>query len=135
MPFMDARLTNQIVGYALRLRGIRVQSRVGVSDSERALAQELVVAIDIDLPGRACPMADELEHAADYAGIVAVTDETARERDYQLLETFAFRVASRLGRRFPLAERTRVAVTKASVPVTPHTDEATVEITLANGFG
>jgi len=34
-----------------------------------------------------------------------------------------------------LAERVRVAVTKASVPVTPPTDEATVEVTLAKGFG
>jgi dihydroneopterin aldolase len=132
---MDARLTNQVVAYALRLRGVRVQSHMGVSESERAAAQELVIAVDVELPGEAYPLADGLERAADYAAVVSVADETARERPYRLLETFAFGVATRLGDRFPMAERVRVAVTKANVPVTPRTDEATVEVTLAKGFG
>ena len=131
---MDARLTNQVVGYALRVRGARVQSHMGVSEDERSVAQELVVAADVELPGEAFPMTDELARAANYATIVSVAEETARERAFQLLETFAFRVASRLGDHFPLAERVRVAVTKAIVPVVPHTDEATVEVTLAKGF-
>jgi dihydroneopterin aldolase len=131
---MDARLSNQVVGYALRIRGTRVQSHMGVSDSERAVAQELVVAVDVELPGEAYPMADELGRAADYAAVVALADGTARERAYRLLETFAFRVATRLGDHFPLAERVRVAVTKANVPVTPRTDEATAEVTLAKGL-
>ena len=131
----SSAVSRVVVGYALRIRGIRVQSQMGVSESERAVAQELVVAVDLELPGQAYPMADELARAADYAAIVCVADETARERAYLLLETFALRVATRLGERFALAERVRVAVTKASVPVTPPTDEATVEVTLAKGFG
>lgn len=131
---MDARLTNQVVAYGLRLRGVRVHSHMGVSDSERAVAQELVVAVDVELPGQAYPMADELARAADYAAVVAVADQAACERAYRLLETFALSVATRLGERFPLAERVRVAVTKALVPVAPHTDEATVEVTLAKAF-
>jgi dihydroneopterin aldolase len=123
------------MGYALRIRGTRVQSHMGVSDSERAVAQELVVAVDVELPGEAYPLVDELERAADYAAVVALAAETARETCSRLLETFAFRVATRLGDHFPSAERVRVAVTKATVPVTPYTDEATVEVTLARGFG
>lgn len=131
---MHARLTNQVVGYGLRVRGIRVQSHIGVSDAERAAAQGLVVAVDVELPGRAYPMTDELERAADYAAVVAVAEQAASAQAYNLLETFALRVATRVAERFPLAERTRVAVTKAVVPVVPHTDEATVEVTLAKGF-
>lgn len=122
-------------GYALRIRGVRLQSHVGVSDSERSAAQELVVAVDMEMPGDAYPMTDELERAADYGAVVSVTNATAGERAYRLLETFAFCVATRVAGRFPLAERVRVAVTKATVPVTPHTDEATVEVTLEKGFG
>lgn len=132
---MNVRLTNQALGYALRLRGIHVQSHMGVTESERAVAQELVVAVDLELPGHAYPMADELSRAADYAELVRMVDETARERAYQLLEIYAFRVARRVGDRFAMAERVRVAVTKANVPVTPRTDEATVEVTLGQGFG
>jgi dihydroneopterin aldolase len=120
----------QVVGYALRLRGIRVQSHMGVSDAERAEPQELVVAVDIELNGELYPAADELERAANYAEIVRAADEGARERADRLLETYALRVARRLVSLWPAAERVRVAVTKAAVPVVPTTDEATVEVTL-----
>ena len=121
---------SEIVGYALRLRGTRVQSCMGVSDAERAQPQELVVAVDLELSGTRYPEQDELERAADYAEIVRIVDELAEERAYRLLETLALRVARRLVRQWPSAERVRVAVTKAVVPVRPSTDEATVEVTL-----
>jgi 7,8-dihydroneopterin aldolase/epimerase/oxygenase len=121
---------SHVTSYALRLRGVRVQSHVGVSDAERAQPQELVVAVDLELPGELYPRADELERAADYAEVVRAADESARERAYLLLETFALRVARRLAERWPRAERVRVAVTKASVPVSPPTDEARVEVVL-----
>lgn len=127
---MLAPAIREIVGYALRLRGIRVQSCMGVSDAERAQPQGLVVAVDLELSGARYPEQDELERAADYAEIVRIVDELARERPYRLLETFALRVARRLVRQWPSAERVRVAATKAVVPVVPATDEATVEVTL-----
>jgi 7,8-dihydroneopterin aldolase/epimerase/oxygenase len=120
------------MGYAMRLRGIRVQSHMGVSDVERERLQELVVAVDLELEGDKYPSTDELERAADYAEVVRAAEESARERHFRLLETFALRVARRLGDRWPAALQVRVAVTKAIVPVTPATDEATVEVTLGN---
>lgn len=121
------------MGYALRLRGIRVQSHMGVSDAERGAAQELVVAVDVELSGDIYPTTDELDRAANYAEIVLAADESARERPYRLLETFALGLARRLVSRWPAAERVCVSVTKAVVPVAPPTDEATVEVTLG-GF-
>jgi dihydroneopterin aldolase len=130
----EAHITHQVLGYALRLRGIRVRSAMGVSDAERATPQELVVAVDLELPGTLYPAADELARAADYAEIVRMTDDAAREQPYRLLESFAHRVARRLGERWPAAERVRVAVTKAAVPVLPRTDEASVELILGKRF-
>ncbi len=131
---MDARTTDQVVSYALRLRGIRVRSHMGVSDSERATPQELIVAIDLELPGGLCPVTDELARAVDYAEIVRIADHSARERPHQLLETFARVVAGRLNARWPGAERLRIAVTKATVPVLPRPDEATVELVFGKVF-
>ena len=128
------QVTSRVVGYALRLRGIRVQSRMGVSELERAEPQELLVAVDVELAGERYPATDELERAADYAEIVRAADEGAREKADRLLETFALRVAHRLVERWPAAERVRVAVTKASVPVAPATDEATVEVALGRAL-
>jgi dihydroneopterin aldolase len=123
-----------VLSYALRLRGMRVQSHVGVSDAERAHPQELLVMVDLELAGTHYPSADELEQAADYAEIVRASAEVARERSYRLLETFALRLARRLGNRWPAAERVRVAVTKAKVPVLPPADEAIVEVCLGKSF-
>lgn len=120
----------RVTGYALRLRGIRVQSRMGVSDAERARPQELVVAVDVELGGTHYPASDELERAANYAEIVSAASEAASGLADRLLETYALRLAERLVQRWPAAERVRVAVTKAIVPVTPHTDAASVEVTL-----
>jgi dihydroneopterin aldolase len=131
---MDARTTDQVLSYALRLRGIHVRSHMGVSDSERATPQELLVAIDLELPGELYPVTDELARAVDYAEIVSIADHSARQRPYQLLETFARVVAERLSARWPSAERLRVAVTKATVPVLPRTDEATVELVFGKAF-
>lgn len=121
---------SNVTSYSLRLRGVRVQSQVGVSDAERAQTQQLHVSVDLELPGELYPRTDELEGAADYAEIVRAADESARERPYRLLETFALRLARRLAERWPSAERVRVAVTKALVPVSPKTDEAAVEVVL-----
>jgi 7,8-dihydroneopterin aldolase/epimerase/oxygenase len=123
-----------VVGYALRLRGIHVQSQMGVSDAERAKPQELVVAVDLELGGGLYPPTDELDRATDYAEIVRAADEGARERPYRLLETFALHLAQRLVTRWPNAEGVRVSVTKAHVPVSPLTDEATVEVTLGRAL-
>ncbi len=131
---MVTQATRLVAGYALRLRGIRVHSHMGVSDSERAKPQELVVAVDVELAGEVYPATDELERAVDYAEIVRFADESARERADRLLETFALRVARRVVDHWPAAERVRVAVTKAAVPVKPATDEASVEVTLGKAF-
>lgn len=119
-----------VVGYALRLSGIRVHCHMGVSDAERAQPQELVVAVDLELSGELYPAADELESATDYAEIVRAADEGARQQPYRLLETFALHVARRLVALWPAAERVRVSVTKAVVPVWPRTDEAAVQVIL-----
>lgn len=128
---MIIQAARQVVAYALRLRGIRVHGHFGVSDSERAQAQELIVAVDVELAGELYPSRDELDKAVDYAEIARAADESARGQADRLLETFALRVARRLVAHWPAAERVRVAVTKAAVPMVPATDEATVEVILA----
>lgn len=114
----------------MRVRGLRIQRQVGVSEAERSLPQELVLDVDVELPGSTFPASDELEQAADYAEIVRVASEAFRERPLRLLETYAAAVAEQLAECFRAAERIRVAVTKVRVPVRPTPDEARVEITL-----
>jgi len=132
--FMNTSSAEPVATYSLRLRGLRVQGHLGVSDAERATPQALNVAVDVDLSGAAYPTADDLAGAVNYAEIARVAEESAQERPARLLETFALCVARRLMARWPAAERVRVAVTKVVVPMLPPTDEATVEVTLARGL-
>jgi 7,8-dihydroneopterin aldolase/epimerase/oxygenase len=125
-----ASKTRAVLAYALRVRGLRLLSNVGVSDEERAAPQELVVAVEVELPGALYPKTDELSAAADYAAVVRIAERVAQERPYRLLETIALEIASRVGDCWPMASRARVAVTKSRVPVVPTPDEATVEVTL-----
>jgi dihydroneopterin aldolase len=128
-------LRRQVVGYALRLRGIRVSSHVGVPDAERARLQELTIAVDVELSGEHYPRADELARAADYAEIALAAEQAASEQSYRLLETFALRLARLLGERWPAATCVRVAVTKANVPTATRVAEANVEVTLGRAVG
>lgn len=108
---------------------------MGVSDAERAQAQDLLVSVDLELAGEHYPPADELGAAANYADIVRAADESARHQPYRLLETYVLRVARELAERWPDAERVRVAATKSRVPVLPQTDEANVEVCLVKAAG
>src|SRR5690606_38108374 len=80
--FMTALASKQwlrrpVTSYALRLRGIRVQGHMGVSDVERSKPQELVVAVDLELDGSRYPATDDLDRAANYAEVVRVATESA----------------------------------------------------------
>jgi dihydroneopterin aldolase len=120
----------RVSGYAIRLRGIRVRGRIGVTDTERASPQTLVVDVAVELDGESYPRGDELAQAVDYAEIAGIVEACTQKDDERLLESFVLRVARRLGERWPAANQIRVACTKASLPMMPNTDAATVEVSL-----
>ncbi|OQX68325.1 MAG: hypothetical protein B6A08_10515 [Sorangiineae bacterium NIC37A_2] len=127
---MTASTPLPLSNYAVRLRGLRVPCHVGVPSAERDRLQDLIVALDVEHPGELYPRLDDLEVATDYGALAQIVMASAKERSFVLLETFALLVAERVTARFPRAERVRVAVTKAVVPLEPKTEEATVEIVL-----
>ncbi|MBE7545043.1 MAG: dihydroneopterin aldolase [Solibacteraceae bacterium] len=71
----------------IQLRGARVMARVGVPEEERAVAQELVVDVDLDWDIRAAAAADDFELTLDYAAVRAVVERVAGARAYRLIET------------------------------------------------
>ena len=77
---MNARSSCPVLGYAVRLRGIRIDCHVGVSDTERAKLQEVVVSVDAELAGERYPTTDELERAVDYAAISCAVAQSAEGR-------------------------------------------------------
>jgi 7,8-dihydroneopterin aldolase/epimerase/oxygenase len=113
--------------YTLRLQGVRFRANLGVSHSERALPQEIVVDVELSLPVSAFPKRDVRRDAVDYGAVADIIVEEGRAEPYRLLETFAQRLIDRLMRETP-ALKARVSTTKLRVPTSHSVDRAVVEL-------
>lgn len=123
----DTQAGMQLRSYTQRLRGIRFQGHVGASIEERAVRQEIIVDVDVELPLSTMPCNDALEEVLSYDLIACCVVEEGVAEPYRLLETYVRRVLQRL-----LASTTalsvRVAATKRHVPTTYPVDAAMVEL-------
>lgn len=77
----------------LRIRGLRVRSRVGVTAAERRLPQEVVVTITLhaDL-ARSC-RSDQLHDTVDYKALKKSVLAECEARSFKLIERMAQRIA------------------------------------------
>jgi len=116
-----------VTSYHLRIHAIRFRANVGASRTERALPQELLVDVDLDLPVAALPKHDHRREVVDYDAVVRLVVEVGQAEPYHLLETYSERVLERLLAETP-AREVRVAVTKLRVPSTHSVDRAVVEV-------
>ena len=100
----------------VRIEGLLVQVRVGVSTRERERPQNVRFDVTLELAGRSLPRRDVLKDVvADYDVLATRVFEEASAKPVRLLETLVGRVAEALLRATP-AERVRVAATKVPTP-------------------
>jgi dihydroneopterin aldolase len=72
---------------------LKVESRIGVYDWERQVAQPLLLNLEVALPhSRACET-DSLDDAIDYAAVVKRIEALLSDHPYHLLERLAEAVA------------------------------------------
>lgn len=101
----------------IELRELRVSAIVGVLTHERVNEQPLELDIDIERPFEDAAATDDLNLTTDYAAVLRVASEVAREGEYLLLETLARRVASAILALDDAITRVTVAVRKLRPPV------------------
>lgn len=111
----------------IQLRGVRLMAHVGVPDAERAVAQELVVDVDLDYDIRAAAAADDFAQTIDYAAAREVLARVADAQPYRLIETMAERMAAALLSEFA-TPRVRVLVKKPAALRNVGVDYPAVEI-------
>jgi len=101
------------------IRGLRVKTRIGVPDEERA--SEQVVEIDLTVvPQRSfCGMADDISATVDYAALATRVEELAAARVRHLLETLADECARVAVEEFGARSAT-VEIRKFILPETDH---------------
>ena len=95
----------------LKLSGIRIFPRIGVTPEERAAPQECQADIVISGDWSSAAATDDLADSIDYCLVIQKVREVAASREYVLLETLAHSIAQSVLADFPV-ESVKVRVRK-----------------------
>ena len=90
----------------LFVRGLRVETIIGVFDWERDVQQELIFDIDLQIDMQAAANSDDLQDAISYVAVAEEVTQVARDRAAKLLEFLAEEISSALFRRWPVQQLT-----------------------------
>lgn len=101
------------------IAGLRVETRIGVPDEERATAQEVEIDIRIQPARDFTEMGDDLAKTIDYAHVCERISQLAGERPRRLIETLADEVAGMIIAEFG-ARSVEVELRKFILPRTRH---------------
>jgi dihydroneopterin aldolase len=80
----------------IRLRGLCVQGRVGVTDEERAQPQTLIVDVDLEVDLRKAGQSDELADTVDYSQVAERIERVLERNEMKLLEHVAQRIVDEI---------------------------------------
>ena len=103
----------------IRIDSLRVRTRIGVPDEERADEQELEIDLRIEPMRDFAGMQDDISHTIDYALVCDRIAELAAARPRNLIETLAEDIASMVQKDFH-ARSVEVEVRKFILPQTRH---------------
>ena len=84
------------------IEALAVETVIGVYDWERTIRQRLVIDLEMATDICAAAAGDDLAHTLDYAAISARIQAYADESRFELVETFAERLAALLRTEFSI---------------------------------
>lgn len=93
------------------IRGLKVETIIGIYDWERTLLRPLVFDVDLGFDTREAASSDRMRDSIDYAAVGQTIRDIAVELKPQLLETLAEKIARTLFDRFPVLS-VRLAIDK-----------------------
>ena len=111
----------------ITLAGIKLRPRIGVTPGERRLPQPCDADLTIWGDFEAAATTDSLDKAIDYSRVLAIVLNTAHAREYNLLESLAYRIAREILQAFP-ARRVGVRVRKRPAALVDKVDYIEVEM-------
>lgn len=113
----------------IRLRGIKLQMRIGVDEEERIQARPMLVDLSLRVP---LPLdaderlVDELGSTVDYALLHEIVVATAAAGPYRLVESFAVELRRRINQRLPQAAGLRLCCSKPAPPLSGEIEAAEI---------
>lgn len=107
--------------------GLRVATRVGWTDEERAGSQFVLVDLDVETDVARSSRTDELSDTIDYASLISKVAEHVAAREARLLETLAAEIAG-LVSAMDGVKSVSVEVAKEVVPVREEVGRVAVRV-------
>ena len=111
----------------IQIIGIPLFCRLGVSDEERAVSQQVLVDVELYLDLRPAGATDDLTQTIDYERVCVAAEEVAKKQPYHLIEALAEAMAEAILGSFAV-RRTMVRVKKPSALAHRNVSYAAVEI-------
>jgi 7,8-dihydroneopterin aldolase/epimerase/oxygenase len=105
----------------------------GVTDEERAEAQQIEVDLDVELDLRPAGESDDLADTVDYGDLFVLSREIVEDRSYHLLEAIAEAIAAQALGRYPRIEAVSVRVKKPGLPIEGEVEHAGVVVERRRG--
>ncbi len=86
----------------IHIPAIPIPARVGCSEEERRVPQQILVDLELGLDLAQAAATDSIDAAVDYVAVRAAVAEVCSAKAYRLIETIAERTAAKLLADFPL---------------------------------
>lgn len=100
----------------------------GVHTAEKSLGQKFFIDIDCQLAEEATST-DRMEETVHYGEVCDLAEELSGNTVFNLIETFAERIASAILEKWPIIDKVTVTVRKPSAPIRHLVDHVGVAIT------
>jgi dihydroneopterin aldolase len=111
----------------ITLSGVKLLPRIGVTPGERRLPQSCEADVTLWGDFEAAGSTDSLDKALDYSKVLMKVVEIAHAREYNLLESLAYRISREVLQCFP-ARKVSVKVRKRPAALIGKIDFIEVEI-------
>ncbi len=111
----------------ITLAGVRLLPKIGVTPGERRLPQPCDADVTLWGDFEAAGTTDALDRALDYSKVLSRVIEIAHAREYNLLETLAYRISREILQGFP-ARKVSVRVRKRPTALMDELDFIEVEV-------
>ena len=88
----------------ISIQGLQVPTVIGVLAYERVIKQTLLLDMEFGIDAAIPAQEDDLQQTVDYDALCTYVREFGLDNDFQLIETFAEKLASTLLEHFPIQD-------------------------------
>jgi dihydroneopterin aldolase len=99
----------------------------GVANAEKSLGQKFYVDMDCQVE-RSNPDSDRMDDTVCYGALCDIAERLSAKTTFNLIETFAHRIAEEILAVYPAVSLVRVRIRKPSAPIRHAVDHVGVEV-------